>query len=399
MLSAARLHTKWGPRAPGVAHLGPGRPGSFPVGPRSPSPPNPARLPLTLFSAMGSLSCSADITDRRAWLAPGPREAGVFDAAAPPPLGPPPGPPGPPLGPWSPPGRARSSGRPGRGRTLKSLGGSGGLGAPCARGAQLGSAELRAAAWGRRPRPAGRRRAPWAALRCAPPARGGDAASADTKAPGLQRPLGGRGAAPRPPRPACAPQPSTGPGFGGGDPGRAEPRTLTRTRTGFRGRGLAGRLRSGTVCARPCTHPAPSKAQYPRPCVSCPRPAARAPRFPLPSKAQDSRWLCATCAGRKGAMSCSTLPATLQDPKPSKSESSSSAPRAAFCPPGPRTPGSTPLCTPSPSLPEETAAPNFIPATARFSASQSDFRKKLCQRKQHSSGCICGHPTFTLLVS
>lgn len=293
MLIAARLHTKWGHRASGAAHLGPGRPGGFPMGPRSPSPLNPVRLPLTLFSAMGSLSCSADITDRRAWLAPGPREAGVFDAAAPPPPGPPPGPPGPPPGPWSPPGRARSPGRPGRGPTLKSLGGGRGLGAPSACGAQPGSAGLRAAAWGRRPRPAGRRRAPWAALRSAPPAREGDAASADTKAPGLQRPLRGRGAAPRPPRPACAPQPSTGPGFGGGDPGRAEPRTLTRTRTGLQDRGLSERLRCaalrGTVCARPCAHPAPSKAQYPRPCASRPRPAAGALRFPLPSKAQD--WL------------------------------------------------------------------------------------------------------------
>lgn len=67
-------------------------------------------------------------------------------------------------------------------------------------------------------------------------------------------------------------------------------------------------------------------------------------------------------------------------PNPLEFESSSSAPRAALCPSGPRTPGSTPLCTPSPSLPKETAALNFIPATARVLASQSDFRKTFSEK-------------------
>lgn len=314
MLIAARLHTKWGHRASGAAHLGPGRPGGFPMGPRSPSPLNPVRLPLTLFSAMGSLSCSADITDRRAWLAPGPREAGVFDAAAPPPPGPPPGPPGPPPGPWSPPGRARSPGRPGRGPTLKSLGGGRGLGAPSACGAQPGSAGLRAAAWGRRPRPAGRRRAPWAALRSAPPAREGDAASADTKAPGLQRPLRGRGAAPRPPRPACAPQPSTGPGFGGGDPGRAEPRTLTRTRTGLQDRGLSGRLRCAPGDRVRQALRSPRALQGPVPPAPRLPPAPRSWGSALPAALQGPR-LVGSAQPVQGARAQCTAP---RSPLPSK---------------------------------------------------------------------------------
>lgn len=380
MLIAARLHTKWGHRAPGAAHLGPGRPGGFPMGPRSPSPLNPVRLPLTLFSAMGSLSCSADITDRRAWLAPGPREAGVFDAAAPPPPGPPSGPPGPPPGPWNPPGRARSPGRPGRGPTLKSLGGGRGLGAPSACGAQPGSAGLRAAAWGRRPRPAGRRRAPWAALRSAPPAREGDAASADTKAPGLQRPLRGRGAAPRPPRPACAPQPSTGPGFGGGDPGRAEPRTLTRTRTGLQDRGLSGRLRCAPGDRVRQALRSPRALQGPVPPALRLPPAPRSWGSALPAALQGPR-LVGSAQPVQGARAQCTAPRSPpRPPNPLEFESSSSAPRAALCSSGPRTPGSTPLCTPSPSLPKETAALNFIPATARVLASQSDFRKTLSEK-------------------
>lgn len=279
MLSAARLHTKWGPRAPRAAHLGPGRPSGLPVGPHSPGPPDPARLPRTLFSAMGSLSCSADITDRRAWLAPGPREAGVFDAVAPPPPGPPSGPPGPPPGPRGPPGRARSPGRRSRGPTLKSLGGGRGLGAPHTRGAQPGSGPRPGG--GARARPA-EIRAPWAALRCAPPARGGDAASADTKAPGLQWPLGGRGAVPRPPRPACAPQPSTGPGLGGGDPGRAEPRTLTRTE--LRGRGLA----CGRRCAPgPCA-PGPVLPRTPMRQGPCALQGPVPPALRLPSAPRSS---------------------------------------------------------------------------------------------------------------
>ncbi|XP_052586153.1 translation initiation factor IF-2-like, partial [Peromyscus californicus insignis] len=221
-----------------------------------------------------------------------------------------------------------------------------------------GSAGLRAAAWGRRPRPARRIRAPWAALRGVPPARGGDAASADTKAPGLPRPLGGRGAAPRPPRPACAPQPSTGPGFGGGDPGRAEPRTRTRTRTELRGRGLAGRQRCapGPCAPGPALTPSPYAPGSPRP----PRPITpgstspvRAPQLGLhvlrcPPRPKTP-WLRAPYEGRKGAASCSALPGALQGPKPSNSASRSSAPRAALCPSGPETPSSTPLCTPSPA--------------------------------------------------
>lgn len=78
-----------GERAASDRSLGPGaragrglrgvRPGQSPVAseqpgtrpPRTPLPPTPSiwrpsRLPRTLFSEMGSFSCSADITDRKA---------------------------------------------------------------------------------------------------------------------------------------------------------------------------------------------------------------------------------------------------------------------------------------------------------------------------------------------
>lgn len=385
MLIAARLHTKWGHRASGAAHLGPGRPGGFPMGPRSPSPLNPVRLPLTLFSAMGSLSCSADITDRRAWLAPGPREAGVFDAAAPPPPGPPPGPPGPPPGPWSPPGRARSPGRPGRGPTLKSLGGGRGLGAPSACGGSAGFCRAQGRGLGAAPAPGPEKTR---AL--------GRAAQRSARARG-RRGLRGH----KSPRPAAAAQGTwRGP--------EASPPCLCSTAqhgAGLRGRGPRARgaphphphphgasgprplreaaLRYGGPCAPgPALTPCP-----PRPSTPGPAPPARAPQLGLCASRCPPRpktgWLCATCARRKGSMYCSALPAPRSPPRPPNPlefEYSSSAPRAALCPSGPRTPGSTPLCTPSPSLPKETAALNFIPATARVLASQSDFRKTLSEK-------------------
>lgn len=85
--------------------------------------------------------------------------------------------------------------------------------------------------------------------------------------------------------------PARGRASGAGTQGARSPAPSPAPARGFRTaasqRGCAA-LR-GTVCARPCAHPAPSKAQYPRPCASRPRPAAGALRFPLPSKAQD--WL------------------------------------------------------------------------------------------------------------
>lgn len=288
MLSAARLHTKWGPRAPRAAHLGPGRPSGLPVGPHSPGPPDPARLPRTLFSAMGSLSCSADITDRRAWLAPGPREAGVFDAVAPPPPGPPSGPPGPPPGPRGPPGRARSPGRRSRGPTLKSLGGGRGLGAPHTRGAQPGSG----------PRPGGGARA-----RPAEYARPGPRCAAlrpragETRPPRTQKPpacSGRSGDVARSrglPAPPVLHNPARGRASGAGTQGARSPARSSGAAASLAGgAALRGRARQALCYPAPqCARvPAPSKAQYPQLCVSRPRPAARAPRSPLPSKAQDS---------------------------------------------------------------------------------------------------------------
>lgn len=386
MLSAARLHTKWGPRAPGAAHLGPGRPGGLPVGPRYPSPPDPTRLPRTLFSAMGSLSCSADITDRRAWLAPGPREAGVFDAVAPPPPGPPPGPPGPLADPRGPPGRALSPGRPGRGPTLKSLGGGQGLGAPHTLGVQPGSG----------PRPGGGARA---RARPAEYARPGPRCVAlrpragETRPPRTQKPpvcsgrSGGRGAAPRPPRPACAPQPSTGPGFGGGDPGRAEP----RTRTELRGRGLAGRLRCAPGRARQALRsPRTPMRRGPRALQGPVPPALRfqyAPRslgFTLSAALQGPR-----LPGSSHPVRGTRAPRpALRSPPPSKAPNPPIL-RPAPLHPGllsalqaPRFPSSTPLCTPSPApaSTRKTAAPNFIPAPAGILASQLDFRKTFSKK-------------------
>lgn len=248
---------------------------------------------------MGSLSCSADITDRRAWLAPGPREAGVFDAAAPPPPGPPTGPPGPPPGPWSPPGRAQSPGRPGRGPTLKSLGGSRGLGAPCARRAQPGSAGLRAAAWGRRPRPAGRRRAPWAALRCAAlrPRAG------ETRPPRTQKPPACSGRSGDVARPRGLPalpvlhSPARGRASRAGTQGALSPAPSPAPARGFGAAAslegcaaLRGRVRQALHSPRALQGPVtPALRLPPAPCSS------GSARFPLPSKAQDSLVLCNLC--------------------------------------------------------------------------------------------------------
>lgn len=75
---AARLPRSLGPGRgldAGCAELGPARAGGLPAAghaaparpaPRAPSIRRPSRLPRTLFSAMGSFSCSADITDREA---------------------------------------------------------------------------------------------------------------------------------------------------------------------------------------------------------------------------------------------------------------------------------------------------------------------------------------------
>lgn len=356
MLNAARLHTKWGPRAPGAAHLGPGRPGGFPVGPRSPIPPDPARLPRTLFSAMGSLSCSADITDRRAWLAPGPREAGVFDAVAPPPPGPPSGPPGPPPGPRGPPGRARSPGLPGRGPTLKSLGGGRGLGAPHTRGAQPGSG----------PRPGGGARArPAEYARPGPRCAAFRPRAGETRPPRTQKPpacSGRSGDVARPrglPAPPVLHNPARGRASGAGTQGARSPApSLAPARSSGAAASLAGRLRCapGLCAPGPALTPSPYAPGSPRP----PRPITpgsatpvRAPQLGLhvlrcPPRPKTP-WLRAPYEGRKGATSCSALPAALQGPKPPNSASRSSAPGAALCPSGPKTPGSTPLCTPSPA--------------------------------------------------
>lgn len=94
---SARPRRRERPRGGGPAARGPARSGSGPASPRAPSglpsrelgpagrprpdPRPPPTVPRDLFSAMGSFSCSADITDSGAWL-PGRQESGLFDAAA-----------------------------------------------------------------------------------------------------------------------------------------------------------------------------------------------------------------------------------------------------------------------------------------------------------------------------
>lgn len=390
MLIAARLHTKWGHRAPGAAHLGPGRPGSFPMGPRSPSPLNPVRLPLTLFSAMGSLSCSADITDRRAWLAPGPREAGVFDAAAPPPPGPPPGPPGPPPGPWSPPGRARSPGRPGRGPTLKSLGGGRGLGAPSACGGSAGFCRAQGRGLGAAPAPGPEKTR---AL--------GRAAQRSARARG-RRGLRGH----KSPRPAAAAQgtwrgPEASPpclcstaqhgaGLRGRGPRARGARTLTRTRTGLQDRGLSGRLRCATGDRVRQALRSPRALQGPVPPALRLPPAPRSWGSALPAALQGPRLVGSAQPVQGARAQCtaprSPLPAPLQDPQTLLNLST--APLrpgllSALQAPGPRAP--RPSARPAPaSRRKQQLSTSSQPPHESWPHSQ--ISEKLCQRKQYSIG-------------
>lgn len=333
MLNAARLHTKWGPRAPGAAHLGPGRPGGFPVGPRSPIPPDPARLPRTLFSAMGSLSCSADITDRRAWLAPGPREAGVFDAVAPPPPGPPSGPPGPPPGPRGPPGRARSPGLPGRGPTLKSLGGGRGLGAPHTRGAQPGSG----------PRPGGGARArPAEYARPGPRCAAFRPRAGETRPPRTQKPpacSGRSGDVARPrglPAPPVLHNPARGRASGAGTQGARSPApSLAPARSSGAAASLAGcaalrdRARQALRSPRAPMRRGPRALQGPLPPALRLRSAPRSSGSTFSAALQGPR-LPGSAHPMKGARA--QRPA-LRSPPPSK------APSPPILRPGPLRPG------------------------------------------------------------